>query len=186
MYIKIGISNRHIHLTKEDYEILFGNAPLLKYKDLTQYGQFASTFKVTLKTDKNVIENVRVLGPLRNYTQVEISKTDAYHLGINPPVRDSGDLEDSAPITIEGPNGSIFKESNCIIASRHIHIHTDELEEYGLVDKQIVSVKVSTEKGGIMDNVLVRAGNYYFEMHIDTDDANAHLLKNGDTVQIIK
>lgn len=186
MEIKVGVSNRHVHLTKEDYNILFGDIELTKVRDLNQYGEFASSCLVTLKTNKNIINNVRVLGPLRNYTQIEISKTDAYLLGLNPPVRNSGDIKDSSPITIEGPNGSVSKEEGCIIAARHIHVHTKQLEELGLTDQQIVSVKVNTEKGGILDNVSVKTGDYYYEIHIDTDDANAHLLNNGDVVEIIK
>ena len=111
MKISIGVSNRHVHLTKEHLNILFGEGyGLEKKNDLTQPGQFASTALVTIKTEKSEISNVRVLGPVRPYTQVEISKTDAYKLGLNPPVRNSGDLKDSAPITIVGPNGSVNVE----------------------------------------------------------------------------
>ncbi|MDD4298711.1 MAG: phosphate propanoyltransferase [Bacilli bacterium] len=186
MEIKVAISNRHVHLTQEDYKILFGHEPLVKEYDLSQYGEFASTAYVTLKTPKSTIEHVRVVGPIRQYTQVEISKTDAYSLGLNPPARNSGELEGSAPITIVGPNGEVNKDKGCILAARHIHIPQEEVEKYGLTHNQLVSVRVNTEKGGTMDYVSVKVGNYFYEMHIDTDDGNAFLLKTGDTVQIIK
>ena len=186
MEITIGISNKHVHLTKEDYAILFGDIEFTKERDLTQYGEFASTLYVNLVTPKNRIDHVRVLGPIRNYTQIEISKTDSYFLGVNPPIRRSGYLDNSAPITIEGPRGTVYKECGCIIADRHIHVHTNDQEKYGLYDGDIVSVKVGGEKGGIMNNVHVKAGNFFYEYHIDTDDGNAHLLKNGDKGEVIK
>lgn len=186
MNITVGVSNRHVHLTEEDYKLLFGDEIMTSRNELNQYDQYATNQLVNLITDKNTIKNVRVLGPFRNYTQIEISKTDSYLLGINPPVRDSGDIKGSAKVTIEGPKGRITKEEGCIIANRHIHINTNEIDKYGLVDGQIVSVKVNTEKGCIMNDVHVKSGNYYFELHIDTDDANANLLKNGDVVEIIK
>lgn len=188
MKVTIGVSNRHVHLKKEDLEILFGKKfQLTKHKDLTQAGQFASTSLVTLKTGKGMIENVRVLGPLRTYTQVEISKTDAYKLGLNPPVRNSGDLSLSESITIIGPSGELTINEGCIIATRHIHILPEQMKKYKLEGKETVSVRLSGEKGGIIDNVYLRpAENSFFELHLDTDDANAHLIKNGDIAEIIK
>ena len=116
MKVSIGVSNRHVHLTREHFKILFGEGKELeKRNDLTQPGQFASTSIVTIKTDKSEIENVRVLGPFRAYTQVEISKTDDYKLGLNPPIRDSGNLKGSSPITIIGPSGVVDLEEGCII-----------------------------------------------------------------------
>ena len=187
MKVSIGVSNRHVHLTKEHLSILFGEGyELEKKNDLTQPHQFASFSLVTIKTAKSEIENVRVLGPLRPYTQVEISKTDAYKLGINPPIRDSGDLKGSSPITIIGPNGSIDIEEGCIIPSRHIHILPSQMKMYGLEGKDMVSVKIDSEKGGIINNVHLKVSDEaFFELHIDTDDANAHLIKNGDIGEII-
>lgn len=186
MKVSIGVSNRHVHLTEDHLKILFGESfKLEKRNDLNQPKQYASTSLVTIKTDKDKIENVRVLGPVRNYTQVEISRTDAIKLGINPPVRDSGDLSDSEEITIIGPRGEV-KVKCCIIANRHIHILPNQLELYNLKDKQIVSVKLNGEKGGIIDNVHIKCSEEaYFELHLDTDDANAHLVKNGDIGDII-
>ena len=121
MKVLLGISNRHVHLTEEDYKILFGELPLEKVKDLVQPGEFASNQKVSIKTEKNIINNVRLLGPLRKYSQVEISKTDSFTLGVKPPVRNSGELDGAAEVTIVGPNGEVTKNC-CIIAARHLHI----------------------------------------------------------------
>lgn len=187
MKVTIGVSNRHVHLKEEHLEILFGkNFKLEKQKDLTQPGQFASTSYVTLKTGKGIIENVRVLGPVRSYTQVEISKTDAYKLGLNPPVRNSGDLSFSESVTIIGPNGEVMVNEGCIIAARHIHILPEQIKQYKLEGKETVSVKLGGEKGGIIDNVYLKESEEsYFELHLDTDDANAHLVKNGDIAEIL-
>lgn len=187
MKVSIGVSNRHVHLTKEHLNILFGEDFELEKKNaLTQPGQFASKSLVTIKTDKSEINNVRVLGPIRDYTQVEISKTDAYKLGLNPPVRNSGDLKGSSPITIVGPKGSIDLKEGCIIASRHIHILPSQIKMYGLEGKKTVNVKLNGEKGGIITNVYIKPSEEaFFELHLDTDDANAHLIKNGDIGEII-
>lgn len=187
MKVSIGVSNRHVHLTQKHLNILFGDQyELEKKKDLTQPGQFSSMALVTIKTDKSEISNVRVLGPVRNYTQVEISKTDAYKLGLNPPIRNSGDLKGSSPITLIGPKGTIDLEEGCIIATRHIHILPDQVKIYGLEGKEKVNVKLYGEKGGIITNVYLKISDEaFFELHLDTDDANAHLVKNGDIGEIL-
>ena len=187
MKINIGVSARHVHLSEEDFKNLFGNDKLLtKYKELTQPGQYACNETVNLITEKGRIENVRILGPLREYTQVEISKTDAYVLGINPPVRESGDLIGSESIKLEYAGKIIEANESCIIANRHIHISFDELEKYNLKDDQIVKLKVFGEKSAILENVKVKATeNANFEAHIDLDDANANLVENGDEGEII-
>ncbi|MBQ9072555.1 MAG: phosphate propanoyltransferase [Bacilli bacterium] len=187
MKISIGVSNRHVHLTKEHLNILFGEGyELQKRNDLTQPGQYATNELVTIKTDKSQIENVRVLGPVRTYSQVEISKTDAYKLGLNPPVRNSGELEGSSPITVIGPKGQVDLLEGCIIASRHIHLTKEHLKIYELEGKEMVNVKISGEKGGILANVSLKVSDEaFFELHLDTDDANAHLIKNGDIGEIV-
>ena len=187
MKVSIGVSNRHVHLKKEHLEMLFGiGFELEKKNDLNQPKQFASNQTVTLKTDKSTIENVRVLGPIREYTQVEISKTDAYKLGLNPPIRNSGDLAGSEKITIIGPNGEIEVDECCIIATRHIHILPEQVKMYNLEGKDKVNVKLYGEKGGIIENVYLKISNdSYFELHLDTDDANSHLVKNGDIGEIL-
>jgi len=184
MKVSVGVSNRHIHLTENDFKLLFGDIPLTKLRDLKQIGEFASNLTVTIKTDKNELKNVRVLGPFREYTQVEISKTDSYFLGIDPPIRDSSNLEGASLVEIIGSIGSIKKEC-AIIATRHIHLNTKEVSKYNLNDGDIVKIKVCGIKGGILNNVKVKTGaNYTFELHLDTDDANSHNLKTNDIVEI--
>lgn len=188
MNIKIGISARHVHLTKEHLEILFGNNYNLgEFKDLSQPGQYAANEQVTIKTLKNKIENVRILGPVRNYSQVEISKTDAFFLGLNPPVRESGDIKNSEAITLIGPNGTVELVEGCIIASRHIHMHPDDVEVFNINPDNTVSVLIGNEKQSILKGVSVKVSkNYRLELHLDTDDANANLLKNGDVGVIVE
>ena len=187
MKVSIGVSNRHVHLKEEHLKILFGdNFELEKRNDLNQPGQFASTSLVTIKTEKSEIQNVRVLGPTRPYTQVELSRTDAIRLGLNPPIRDSGDIEGSCPVTIIGPKGEVNIEEGCIIPTRHIHILPEQAKAYGLEGRKIVDVKLSGEKGGIINNVHLKVNKKsYYELHLDTDDANAHMVKNGDIGEII-
>lgn len=186
MNVKFGVSARHVHLTEEDFKYLFGNScDITKAKDLSQIGEFACNEKVNIKTDKGEILGVRILGPFRKYTQVEISKTDSYLLGIDPPVRDSGDIEGSELVTIEC-NGKTLKKECCIIANRHIHVNSNDIDKYNLKDNQIVKLKVSGLKGGILDNVMIKTSDLYvLEAHIDLDDANAHLIKTGDIGEII-
>ena len=188
MKVTVGVSNRHVHLKQEDLEYLFGSGfELEEVRPINQPGQFASSSFVSIKGPKGVIEKVRILGPVRPYTQVEIAKTDAYKLGVNPPVRTSGDLKGSSPITIIGPKGELELSEGCILADRHIHILPVQREMYGLVGIDKVSVRLLGEKGGIIENVYIReTDTSYYEMHIDTDDANAHLVSNGDIAEIIK
>lgn len=187
MKISVGVSNRHVHLKQTDLEILFGEGyELTKVADLTQPGMFKAKETVTIKTSKSEINNVRIIGPTRMYTQVEISKTDAYKLGLNPPIRNSGDLMDSEEITIVGPKGEITT-NGCIIAARHIHLTEEQMKYYKLEGKDTVNVLVPGIKGGIITNVYLRVGsNSFFELHIDTDDANAHMIKNGEIVEILE
>ena len=183
--MNVGISNRHVHLTEDDFKKLFNNKELEAVKYLNQPGQFASNLKVTIKTEKSEISGVRVLGPLRDYTQVEISKTDAYKLGLNPPVRESGNLKGSEDITIIGDNEITLKECT-IIATRHIHASKEDLVKYNLDASKKYKVKINGEKGGIINNVSIKVSDKaFFEMHLDTDDGNGHLLKCGDTATII-
>lgn len=185
MKVNVGISNRHVHLCEEDYKILFGDIPLTKRNDLTQPGMYACNETVTIKGNKREYEGVRILGPNRTYTQVEISKTDAYYLGVDPPVRNSGDLLDASLITIIGPKGELTKKA-CIIATRHIHVDENERIKHNLVGVEKVSVKIDGEKSGIINNVYLKdSDKAYFELHLDTDDANGFLLKQGDEVEII-
>ena len=184
MKIKVGVSLRHVHLKEEDYKELFDESLSVK-NNLNQPGQFASNQTVTLEKNDKRIENVRIIGPCRNYTQVEISRTDAYFLKMTPPVKSSGDLSEAEEITIIGPKSSITRKA-CIIADRHIHITKEERERYNLT-KDIYEVRVKGDKGGILSNVKIKeAPNSYFELHLDSDDANAFNLKQDDEVEIIK
>ncbi|HYE67473.1 MAG TPA: phosphate propanoyltransferase [Anaerovoracaceae bacterium] len=185
--INVGISNRHIHLSEADKTILFGeNYKLTILKDLRQPGQFACKETVTIKGPKGEIENVRVLGPERKQTQVEISQSDSIKLGISAPLRESGNLAASSPITVIGPKGSLKLVEGAITALRHIHMSASEAEKFGVCNGQIVSVKVNTPKGGTLDNVLVRSGDAHrLEMHIDTDEANAMGIQANENVELI-
>lgn len=187
MKVKVGISNRHIHLKKEDLIILFGNGDLEVVKKLGQPNEFACTYKVKLVGPKGEIDNVRVLGPLRNYTQVEISKTDSYILGVNPPLRNSGDILASSPIRVVGPKGTLDLKEGCILANRHIHLTNEDVINLGLEGLEKVKIKICNEKGGILENVHLKVNdNFKLECHLDTDDGNGNLLKTGDIVEIIK
>ena len=184
MKINIGVSNRHVHLTKEDYDLLFGDEYKI-IKNLSQPSDFVTDKVVTLKTSKYEIKNVKVLGPFRDYTQVEISKTDAYSLKINPPIRKSGDLVSSEIVTMEHDGNTITKEC-CIIATRHIHINTKDLKRYNLENGEVVKLRLDGIKGGILNNVFIKASdNYTLEAHIDLDDANAHFINDKDEGEII-
>ena len=189
MKVTLGISNRHVHLTEENYKKLFGDEPFNVVKYLVQPGQFASDKFVTLKNGEREIKHVRVLGPIRDYTQVEISRTDSYVLKLNPPIRNSADLKDSSPITIvnEENGREINLNEGCIIANRHLHIHPDEAKELNLEDAKKVKIKIGGEKGGILENVHVRISTRAkYELHLDTDDGNAFNVKTGDEVEIIE
>ena len=183
----LGVSNRHVHLTEETYKELFGDEPLDVVKELRQPGQFASNKFLTIKNGDREINHVRVLGPLRKYNQVEISRTDSYTLKVNPPVRDSGDIEASSPITLVNGERTVDLKEGCIIANRHIHISPKELKEYGLENVKQVKIKIDGEKGGILDNVKIRVDeNFKYELHLDTDDGNAFNVKTGDEIEIIE
>ena len=186
MLVKVGVSARHVHVTKEDVKILFGEGYVLSKKaDLSQPGQYACNEQVIIKGPKGSIERVRILGPERDKTQVEVSKTDTFSLGINPPVRNSGDLEGAALITIIGPKGEVTKNA-AIIASRHIHATKEDAKKYGFEGKEFVSLVVKGQKPGILENVYVRISDKFsLEVHLDTDDANAFLIKNGDEADLM-
>jgi len=186
--LPIALSNRHIHLTNEHIEKLFGkDYKLNKLKDLSQPGQFASKEKVDIVGPKGELKGVRVLGPARNKTQAEISLSDGFKLGIKPPVKNSGDIKDSPGGKIVGPKGEVEIEKGIIAASRHIHMHTKDAEKFGLKDNDIVRVKVPGERGLIFDNVLVRVNeNYDLEMHVDVEEGNACGVKNGQIVELVE
>lgn len=186
--IPVGVSNRHIHLSAEHIEILFGAGHTLTWqKDLKQVGEFAAAETVTMVGPKGVIRGVRVLGPVRKNTQAEISRTDGFSLGVVPPLRDSGDIEQSASITIVGTQGSVTLTEGLICATRHIHMHNDDARHFGVSDGERVWVETGGTRAVTLKNVLVRVKpDFCLEFHIDTDEANATGLKNGDIVTIAR
>ena len=185
MKVLLGVSNRHVHLTQEDYKILFNKEKLEKKKDLVQPNQYVSNSFVDIETKKNRISNVRVVGPFREYTQVEVSKTDSYFLGIEPPISDSGKLDGASELKIIGPCGSIIRKC-AIIPERHIHITSDVKNALGFKNVDEVSVIFEGEKSTVFRNVKFKVSDKAnLEIHLDTDDANGALLKTGDYGTII-
>lgn len=180
--IPIAISARHVHLTQEHVEALFGKGhELTPIKDLSQPGQYASEERVTLIGPKSSISGVRVLGPPRSRTQVEISRTDEFALGVDAPIRGSGDIDNTPGITLEGPAGRVELTEGVICALRHIHMHPDDADHFGVVDHDIVEVAVEgTGRDLIFGDVLIRVHpEFRLEMHIDTDEGNAAELSQG-------
>ena len=186
--VPIGVSARHIHLTQEHVEILFGKGYQLTKKKELMGGQYASNEQVTIVGLKlRAIENVRILGPVRKRSQVEISATDAIRLGVKAPIRESGNVKGSAPIAVVGPKGVIYLEEGCIIAKRHIHMAPKDAMAAGVADGQTVSVKADNERGTVFNHVQIRVDeSFTLEMHIDTDEANAAKIATGQTVTIIR
>lgn len=186
--LPIGLSNRHLHVSEEDLYTLFGEGhQLTSIKDLSQPGQFACEEKVDLVGPKRTIKGVRILGPTRPETQIEISVSDAYTLGVPPVIKGSGDIEGTPGVKLVGPKGEVDLDKGVMVAARHIHMHTSDGEEFGLSDKDVVSVKVGGPRGLIFDNVLVRVGpKYALDMHVDIEEGNAAGVKNGDIVEIIR
>ena len=186
--VPIGVSARHIQLTQEHVEQLFGEGYQLTKKKELMGGQFASNETVTIVGIKlRAIENVRVLGPVRSKSQVEISATDSIRLGVKAPIRESGNIAGSAPIAVVGPKGVIYLKEGCIIAKRHIHMPPKDAAAAGVHDGDVVSVKADNERGTIFNHVQIRVDeSFTLEMHIDTDEANASKIATGDTVRIIK
>lgn len=187
--VPVGVSNRHIHLSRTDLETLFGKGyELTPIKDLSQPGQYACREVLTIVgPSMRPIENVRVLGPVRSVSQVEISATDSYVLKVKPPVRESGNIKGSSPIRIIGPKGVVELAEGCIIANRHIHMSPEDSVRYGVVDGDVVTVDVEGTRKTRWYGVQVRVHkDFRLEMHIDTDDANAVGIGNGAKVKIVK
>lgn len=195
--IPVGISPRHVHPSKEHFLALFGEGSFLEKRgDLTQGGQFAAEQTVTLATSRGRIEPARILGPFRSATQVELSISDAVVLGLEPPVRDSGDHEGTPGITIIGPRGVVELERGVIIAQRHIHMTPADARHFGVQDKDIVWMAVnsgsrsgirSAGRRAIFGDVIVRVdASFRLDFHLDTDEANSARVKTGDSGQLIK
>ena len=187
MKVPIGVSVRHAHLKIEHLAILFGkDYRFERFRELYQPIQYASNLTVTIAGPKGQLHNVRILGPESEYSQVELSRTDGYYLGIDPPVRVSGNIEKSAPITLIGPEGEVCLEEGCIIANRHIHMHSKEAKKYNITKETLVDVKIGTIKPTILREVSFKIADVcQLELHIDTDDANAALINNGDYGEMV-
>lgn len=192
--IPVGVSNRHMHLTQEALDVLFGpGSKLTIFRDLYQHGEFASEQIVEMVGPKGIIPKVRVLGPLRTQLQVEVSRTDAIHLGINPPVGYFGSLPNGETVILRGPQGSLTLTQDVMLSRRHIHLSSKEAEEIGVKDGDTVFVAPATIKGNpaesrmcIMGNTLIRVkDSFRLQIHIDTDEANASGLVTGDKVFVI-
>lgn len=186
--VLVETSSRHVHVTKEALEILFGKGAELHVKrELSQPGQFLSEEKVTLVGPKRSIANVSILGPERSATQVEVSLTDARTLGVSAPIRESGDVKGSAAVKIVGPAGELELTEGVIAAKRHIHLTPAEADKYGFKDKEIVSVKIDSERALTFDEVVIRVSpSYAPAMHVDTDESNAAALSGTVYGEVIK
>lgn len=186
--LPIAMSNRHIHVSEEALKVLFGEGyELTPIKDLSQPGQFACDEKVDIEGPRGTIKGVRILGPTRKDTQLEISISDAFSLGVKPVIRDSGDIEDTPGVKIIGPKGEYEIDKGVIVAARHIHMHTDDANEFGVKNNDKVDIKVDGDRGVIFNNVLIRVSdNYKLEMHVDMEEGNASGAKNGDIVTIVR
>lgn len=187
--IPVGISGRHAHLSKEHLEILFGKGyNLTIFKDLSQPGQYAAEEKVDIVSPNGrILEGVRILGPTRKGTQVEISQSDAIRFKFTAPVRSSGDTAGSGSAKLVGPKGEVELNEGVIIADRHIHFSPEDAKAFGVKDRDIVSLKIDGVKAGILDHVLCRVHeDFRLDCHLDTDDGAAFMLKNGDEVTLVK
>lgn len=186
--LPIALSNRHIHLSQKDLNILFGSGyELTKFRELSQPGQYACDEKVDVVGPKGTIKGVRIIGPIRPNTQFELSVSDAFALGVKPIVRNSGDVEGTPGAKLIGPKGEVEIEEGVLVAARHIHMNTSDGEKFGVADKDVVSIKVDGERGLIFNNVIVRVSDKFaLEMHIDVEEGNAAGVKNGQLVELIK
>jgi putative phosphotransacetylase len=187
--VPVGVSNRHIHLRQDHWDALFGKGTQpRKLKDLKQLGQYAAYDTVSLVGPKGRLENVRVVGPHRSGTQIEISMTDSMNLGIKPPIRDSGKLQGSTGVKLIGPKGEVDLKEGVIVAKRHIHIAPSEAKDFGVSEGEHVRVRagVGGERELVFERVLIRVSDQFrLEFHVDTDEANAAAIKSGDEVYLV-
>ena len=185
--VLVNVSNRHIHLHQNEVDTLFGKGyQLTKLRDLMQPGEFACNELLVISGKKGEIKKVRVLGPLRKATQVEVSLSDSIQIGLDAPVRQSGHIAGSAPVRITGPNGIVDLKEGCIVAMRHVHMKPADAEFYGIKDQEILRIKIEGARGLVFDNVVARVSpNMNLECHLDTDEANAAGAKNGSKAEIL-
>lgn len=186
IHIPIEISARHIHITKEDWATLFGMVAMTVDHPITLPKQFVAKERVVLRGPKGEYANVGVVGPFRQYTQAELSITEARHLGITPPLSDSGMLENAAIVTIEGPVGSIEKPT-AIIQQRHLHLSPEDAKTLGLSDRQLISMRIGGPRGALLNNVYARVDrDFTTRLHLDTDEGNACGVVPGMTAEVVK
>lgn len=186
--IPIGVSNHHIHLSQADADILFGSDyEFQKLKDLSQTGQYAMQECLLVAGPKGVLEKVRILGPVRSQSQVELTTSDCFKLGIKAPLRLSGDLAGSPGCTLIGPKGSVQLTKGCIVAKRHIHMSPVDAKAFGVIDGQEVSLECPGERGGILQNVTIRVHeSFTLECHLDTEEANALGVSAKNKLKLLK
>ncbi len=185
--VKVEVSARHIHLKKEDFEKLFGEgAKLTVMKELSQPGMFAANETVAIKDESFQLDKVRIVGPIRNYTQIEMSETEARKFKINPPLRKSGDIKGTPGMIVIGPKGQIEIKEGVIVAQRHLHMTPKEAEEIGAKDGDLMNVKIEGQRGLVFGNVVVRVDKTYaWACHIDTDEGNAASLEGCTYGEVI-
>lgn len=184
--IPVGVSNRHVHLSQADLNCLFGEGyKMSKMKDLSQPGQYACKETITICGPKGAIEKVRILGPVRSKTQVEVLTGDCFKLGVVSQIRLSGDLHGTPGITLVGPKGSVQITEGLVVAQRHIHMSCQDAKRLGVEDGQVVSIEIKGERSGIYNNVAIRANDSsVLEFHVDTEEANAMNLNSLSKVTI--
>lgn len=185
--VPVEVSARHIHLTAAHLAELFGKEyQLSAVKNLSQPGEFASSALLDIRTDKSTLKGVRVLGPVRSYSQVEISRTDARFLGLSPAIRESGDIKGTPGITLIGPNGSVTLEEGVVLAFRHIHCSSEKARELGLKHGQFVKARIDGARALVFENVMFKvADNYDWHLHLDVDEGNAAGVEPGMAAEII-
>jgi propanediol utilization protein len=188
MFVELGISARHVHLSRQDIDILFGkDYQLTVFKDLKQLGQYAANEKVEIIGPKGCFETVRILGPERKKSQVELSASDCIKIGVAVVLRDSGDHKDTPGVTLVGPKGSVELNGGVMVASRHMHVSTETAKKEDIKNGDILCAKVPGEREVIFGNILARVDETFVdELHLDTDEANASFVKNNQKVEVYK
>lgn len=187
LIVPVEVSARHIHLTPTHLAELFGEGfELSVLKELSQPGEFASTSVLDVQTKKSTMKGVRVLGPVRSYSQVEISRTDSYAMGLAPVIRESGDIKDTPGITLIGPKGTVTLDQGVVLAFRHIHCSTSKAKELGVKHGQFAKVRISGARALTFENVMFKvADNYDWHLHLDVDEGNAAGVEPGMTAEVI-
>lgn len=184
--VPVGVSNKHVHVSRKDLDILFGQGyELTVKKELSQPGQYAAEERVEIVGSRSSMK-VRILGPVRSNTQLEISKTDSFALGVEGVLRESGDIEGTPGILLRGPKGEVEIKEGVIVAARHIHLNTEDAKKYNIENKQKVKVRSGGPRSITFEEVICRVDpSFALDMHVDMDEANAAGIKNGELLQVI-